>query len=171
MGVGQKERYSRMPDQGSAIDAQAAVNDVGMQLYRLLSPGDDRVEFTISSTAAVTSPEILAFNESGEFETAEGRVNSLPGSPELWQAVRDLRTTSYKTGVGTWFSARIVVKPDSSTSATFNYDEEPDWGTLPLDPVAYVTDQEKFPRDENKQPAWLKEKLAEGRAKLAGRGK
>jgi hypothetical protein len=34
----------------------------------------------------------------------------------------------------------------------------------------YVRDQEKFPRDEDKQPEWLKQRLAEGRARISSQG-
>ena len=54
-------------------------------------------------------------------------------------------------------------------SATFNYDDEPDLGTS-LDPVAYVYDAKTFPRDDVHQPEWLKQRIAEGRARLAARG-
>ena len=59
---------------------------------------------------------------------------------------------------------------DGSATAEYNYDEEPKWD-VPVDPIAYVTDQDAFPRDEAHQPEWLKLKLAEGRARLAARDK
>ncbi len=58
--------------------------------------------------------------------------------------------------------------PEGGATAEYNYDSEPEWD-VPIDPIAYVTDQEKFPRHEEHQPDWLKQRLAEGRARLADR--
>ena len=170
MAADQNEGLSIMVETGNPLLESKHFNAVGALLRHMLRAGDERIEFTISATEAVTNPEVLAYNPKGEFETSAGRANSLRGSIELWDATDQLRAASYRAGVGTWFSARITVNADSSAGVNYNYDDEPDWGSFPIDPVAYVTDQEKFPRDEAKQPAWLKEKLAEGRAKLAARG-
>ena len=149
---------------------QQAFNEVGVALYRLLEEGDDRIEYRASMTAAVQSARILAYNPAGRYETSEGRANSPRESDELSDALGRLREASYRPGAGTWFSVRIVVTSDGAATAEYNYDKEPDFGLGGIDPIAYVTDQEKFPRDETKQPEWLKERLAEGRARISGQG-
>lgn len=45
-------------------------------------------------------------------------------------------------------------------SADFNYDDEPTWETS-IDPVLYVQDLDKYPRDESAIPGWLRQRLAE----------
>lgn len=73
----------------------------------------------------------------------------------------NLRTAMYQEGLGTWFSAVFRVDRDGQVDATFNYDDEPEWDA-PIDPIAYLTDQEVFPRSVENQPPWLQEKIAEG---------
>ncbi|NMD55857.1 MULTISPECIES: hypothetical protein [Tsukamurella] len=75
--------------------------------------------------------------------------------------IRNLRAAMYQDGLGTWFSAVIRVDRSGAVDATFNYDDEPEWDA-PVDSIAYLTDQETFPRDVEKQPPWLQEKIAEG---------
>lgn len=75
----------------------------------------------------------------------------------------ELRTVMYVPGAGTWFSVEIEVTPDGRTQTRFNYDEEPAW-TLPRDDETYVDDLERFPRDEENQPDWLRQKVASARA-------
>lgn len=58
---------------------------------------------------------------------------------------------------------RITVTVSGSATAEYNYDDEPQWDA-PVDPVVYVTDQEEFLCDEDKQPEWLRQQLAEGAA-------
>ncbi|WP_245548359.1 hypothetical protein [Gordonia araii] len=80
-----------------------------------------------------------------------------------------LREAMYQGGLGTWFSAVLIVDRSGSVDGQFNYDSEPEWDA-PVDPVVYVTDQEKLPRDVENQPDWLKAKLAEGLARREERG-
>jgi hypothetical protein len=39
-------------------------------------------------------------------------------------------------------------------------------GGYPLPPEGYVTDQYSYPIDEDRQPEWLKQRLAEGYAEI-----
>ena len=72
-----------------------------------------------------------------------------------------MRDVMYRPGVGTWFSAVLRVDRSGSVDGEFNYDEEPEWAA-PVDPIAYLTDFEKYPRDIENQPEWLRIKLTEG---------
>ncbi|MGL4338831.1 MAG: hypothetical protein ACRCSP_00190 [Rhodoglobus sp.] len=81
------------------------------------------------------------------------------GVPRL---VRELREVMYRPGTGTWFTFTLTVTPQGGVDAQFNYDDEPEWD-LPQEPVLYVEDLERFPRDGEHIPAWLQEKLRLGR--------
>lgn len=80
----------------------------------------------------------------------------------------ELREIMYTRGAGTWFSAtfRVVKEASGETSATasFNYDDEPEWN-FPPDPGMYALDLEDFPRDEENIPDWLRARLSEARKK------
>ncbi len=78
-----------------------------------------------------------------------------------------LRRVMYVPGAGTWFSMELEITADGRTATRFNYDAEPSWALAPGD-ATYVEDLKMFPRDVEHQPAWLRERLARGRAQLAG---
>lgn len=149
-------------------EAATAFNALGVLLFQLLSPGDERIELSVSSTVSTSAPDLLAYNPAGQYAEPAGRANSVDGSFELWDAVEALRAASYREDAGTWFSARISVDAGGSATAEYNYDDEPEWDA-PIDSIAYVTDLERFPRDDAHQPEWLRAKLAEGRERLAAR--
>ncbi|MCL2419157.1 MAG: antitoxin YezG family protein [Conexibacteraceae bacterium] len=79
----------------------------------------------------------------------------------------ELRSVMYKPGAGAWFSATIVVtntgSDTGSLDAHFNYDDEPGWD-YPVDPVVYLRDLERFPRDDSAIPDWLRQRLQEADA-------
>lgn len=157
-----------MTDQPGIRAEQEAFTELATMLYRLMKPGDTSIEYLVSATSSTDLQQFRAYNPNGKFETPSGRANSVRGSDELSDAMDRLRAASYREGAGTWFSARIVVTAEGGATANYNYDEEPDWDA-PVDSIAYVTDQEKFPRDEDNQPEWLKQKLADGRQRLSAR--
>lgn len=155
----------------SGISAERdAFNSVGVGLYRLMQNGDSKIVYLASMTAPVSYERVRAFNPDGRLTAAEGSFRSVRIPSELSEALGQLRAASSRTGTGTWFSAIITVNADGSASAEYNYDQEPEWDA-PVDPIAYVTDLERYPRDEAHQPEWLKQQLAEGRARLAARDK
>ncbi|WP_415855457.1 hypothetical protein [Sinomonas sp. G460-2] len=157
-----------MAESGNPVIEKDAFDRVVKMLYGLISAGDERIQLSISSTVVMSTPELSAYNPNGEYSTPDGRVNDVDGPFELWEAVEELRAACYRDGTGTWFSARITVTNTESATARYNYDEEPDFGLGGIDPIAYVTDQGKFPRGEEHQPEWLKQRLAEGQARISG---
>lgn len=158
-----------MTDQSGIGAEQEAFTELAKLLYRLLKPGDTSIEYVVSATEPVGRHLLAAYNAGGKHSSPDGPFNDVPeASIELSDAMDRLRAASYREGAGTWFSARIVVTAEGGATAKYNYDEEPEWDS-PLDPIAYVTDQAKFPRDVENQPEWLKQKLAEGRERLASR--
>ncbi|SMG29122.1 hypothetical protein [Agreia pratensis] len=159
-----------MSDETGLYAQKEAFNEVGVLLYRLLGDGDTRIQYVATLLAPVTYEYVDAYNPAGKLESPDGKFRSVRVSTELSKALAELRAASYREGAGTWFSIKITVTAAGAATAEYNYDEEPEWDA-PVDSVAYVADQEKFPRDVDKQPEWLKQKLAEGRAALAARGK
>lgn len=155
-----------MSEQVGLAAERDAFNELAVLLYGLMGPGDDRVEFLATATAVTYEQQIRAYNPEGRFPSPNGQFNDASGSFELSDAMERLREASYREGSGTWFGVHVTVTASGSATAAYNYDEEPQWDA-PVGPVVYVMDQEKFPRDEDKQPEWLKQKLAEGRARIS----
>jgi hypothetical protein len=155
-----------MSEQVGWVAEREAFNELGVLLYRLLGSGDDRLEFVASVTAVTNEQHIRAYNPGGKFLSPNGPFNDARGSYELSKAMKRLREASYREGSGTWFGVHVTVTASGSATVEYNYDDEPQWDA-PVDPVVYVRDQEKFPRDEDRQPEWLKQRLAEGRARIS----
>lgn len=154
---------------GGLVAEQAAFKSVCKGLFGLMAEGETRIEYLATVLSAVTYERVRSYTPEGPLESPEGRFRSVRIPSDLSRALRrDLRPASYHEGAGTWFSARIIVTAEGSATANYNYDQEPEWDA-PVDSIAYVTDQEKFPRDEENQPEWLKQKLSEGRERLASR--
>ncbi len=70
-----------------------------------------------------------------------------------------LRDAMYQPGAGTWFSADLVVDPSGSVETSFDFDHEPEWDRLL--PEQYRNDLERYPRDDDHIPEWLRNRLAE----------
>lgn len=72
--------------------------------------------------------------------------------------MRDLRSGMYQAGRGTWFTARYFLEPSGEYRVDFDYDNEPSFDFQVFSSV-YSSDLERFPRDGEHIPAWLREKL------------
>jgi len=81
----------------------------------------------------------------------------------------ELRRVMYEPGKGAWFSARWTIACEGgetpTTNVAFNYDDEPVW-RWPAHPGLYAIDLETFPRDEERVPGWLREKVKGARRTL-----
>ncbi|SEM68583.1 hypothetical protein [Cryobacterium luteum] len=160
-----------MSEPSGLFAEQEAFNTVGSILFGLLVDGDERIEYRSSMTVAGVASKVMAFNPAGRLEAPSGRYNT-PDTPyALDRAFKVLRQACYRPGAGTWFSVLVVVQASGAASVEYNYDREVDFSLGGIDPISYVTDQEKFPRNVDQQPEWLKLRLAEGRARLAARDK
>lgn len=90
--------------------------------------------------------------------------------PDTILALTDeLRRVMYEPGKGAWFSARWTIACEGgvtpTTNVAFNYDDEPVW-RWPAHPGLYALDLETFPRDEDRIPAWLRQKVNGARRTL-----
>ncbi|MDR1264675.1 MAG: hypothetical protein LBK42_03705 [Propionibacteriaceae bacterium] len=137
---------------------QAALNALGATLLAALPPGLVRIEYK-GSFLVSTSMEKMPFFD------ASGNKDSAPAPDEVTDGARGLRKVMYKPGLGTWFAVRVTVTADGKITSEFDYTNEPDFFS-PVSPSSYVDDQHVYPIDEDKQPEWLKRRLAEGYAEL-----
>ncbi|WP_245548446.1 hypothetical protein [Gordonia araii] len=141
---------------------QQAQAEVGAEVLKHFPDGADVVVIEISETY----PTSLYMYYS---QYADGTTESMPMDMDFDDEVFSrLREAMYQEGLGTWFSAVLRIDRSGAVDGQFDYDSEPEWDA-PVDPIAYVTDQERYPRDVENQPDWLKAKLAEGLARREGR--
>jgi hypothetical protein len=83
----------------------------------------------------------------------------------------ELRRVMYVPGKGAWFSARWTIasreagEEANPPQIAFNYDDEPVW-RWPAHPGLYAIDLETFPRDDDRVPGWLRQKVNGARRTL-----
>ena len=64
-----------------------------------------------------------------------------------------LRRLMYRSGAGTWFSARLTVSDQGDYRSDYDFDNEPRFDP-PVDRELYARDLETFPRDPARIPPW-----------------
>ena len=135
--------------QGQLVEeiARAVVGKVQVQWMKL--------RYEISSLAPYSEHLIYITVPAGEVE----REFPPRGISDLTD---ELREVMYRPGKGTWFSAVFTITAAGAVDAQFNFDDEPEW-SRPTEPVFYVQDLERFPRDESAIPEWLAKQLVLGR--------
>lgn len=127
------------------FDQMVAQQELGNAVLRRLPEASIAIRLEVNALAA-----LLRLRASTE--SSDGSRQSLEIDDELDTGlIRRLRRSMYQEEAGTWFRASLAVSRAGEVAAADNYDEEPIWA-FPVDPIAYVTDQEKFPRDEANQP-------------------
>ncbi|MEU0313056.1 agglutinin cell wall attachment protein [Nocardioides sp. NPDC006273] len=83
----------------------------------------------------------------------------------------ELRRVMYEPGKGAWFSARWTIASNevdgekNLPQVVFNYEDEPVW-RWPAHPGLYALDLERFPRDDDRVPGWLRQKVNGARRTL-----
>lgn len=146
---------------------QQAFRELGMQLFRLLQPGDDAVTYSAASVAGGMNVALRVVAAAGDHDGPEGRFRELAASDDLVAATARLRRACALPDKGTWFTARIVVTSDASASADYEWDEEPRIAVD--DPEDWLIDSETFPRSPDNTPAWLAARIGEGEHSRAAR--
>jgi len=150
---------------GGFYAQQEALSAAAALLREEVPDGCERLEYEgVYLGGGRVSRSAVAFTPSGEEVYPKGIGRGL--TPILGP----LREAMYRPGEGSWFSIRMTVWADGRSQARFSYDEEPNEEYI-IGGIDYLTDQHYFPIDEDKQPEWLKRKLAEGVADLRHFGK
>lgn len=142
------------------LEEQAWITrEIGDVLMNEFGTGWDAIHFVAKMTWEVADFKTRVIERGIErTEFAPKRVVKLS---------QELREEMYQAGLGTWFTLKLDVAADGHVTTRFNYDDEP---TIEdIDPSVYVTEQKAFPRAEDSQPDWYKERLVEGERLLAQR--
>lgn len=74
--------------------------------------------------------------------------------------LQSLRTRMFQPGRGTWFSVHVTLRRGAAPDFRFNFTDDPQWSP-PVAPTVFTMDNERFPRDPQHLPEWLRSRLAE----------
>jgi len=139
--------------------AQAqGTEQIARALVAAVEPGWSELRYVQQSAGGVGRMNVYVVRDG---------VETKMGSPAgAHLTARTMRGQMYQPGTGTWFSMELAVTDAGKVSTNFNYDDDPVFDP-PIDPIAYAVDQDKFPRDPEHQPEWLRDRIAEGEARRA----
>ncbi|SMG29125.1 hypothetical protein [Agreia pratensis] len=141
---------------GGILGERVYFEETAKALFSLIPSGFERVELRMRA--------LVGFNSaSARILRADGSRDSLKDFDSATDAAKRLREAMYREGAGTWFSVLFVVTVEGKVDVAYNYDEEPEW-KYPIDPVLYVQDFERFPRDPENIPEWLQKRVLEARS-------
>jgi len=142
-----------------------AMRAAGAALHALLPPNGVSIEhrglYLVDTSDTVTVVVMT-----------DGRREVVHTSLEVLKAFAELRRVMYKPGSGTWFSVAMTVSADWHGETQFNYEQDPvkyeqDSGADHFPGgIAFLTDLQTYPIDEDKRPEWLKRYVADGIAEL-----
>lgn len=133
-------------------------------------PGEwERVEFEVSVVDRYTAARCRVVRDGRTL----ARITPAPRPPA--DSLAELRAAMHTPGAGTWFTMRLTITAAGRFITDFSYDDEPGFPVQP-GPEAYARDLARFPRDADKQPSWLRERLADAalslrQRRLAGLGR
>ncbi|MFF4084762.1 hypothetical protein ACFYZN_35990 [Streptomyces sp. NPDC001777] len=113
----------------------------------------DRIRFAVSVVDGRTQARC-----SGERGGMPVRVREA-GTPAFAEALAELRAVMHTPGSGTWFGMTLDFTAGDLAETAFDYDGEP-FLLPPPGPEEYARDLARFPRDADRQPAWLRERLS-----------
>ncbi|MEU9554197.1 hypothetical protein [Streptomyces fumanus] len=150
-------------------DEARLIGTVAAELTAAVAGEWERVDVEASVVDRYTAVRCRVVRDDGTVT----RITPAPRPPA--DALARLRAAMHTPGTGTWFTMRLTVTVAGRAVTDFSYDHEPGF-RVPPGPEAYVRDLARFPRDADKQPAWLRERLADAaltprQRRLAGLGR
>ena len=157
-----RSRDSSQASSDGLYGERDALNRAAQALSGVMPSGAVKLVYDGFSLTSVAGSQAIA-------RTSDGREVSVKGSLSVSQAFSELRRVMYRPGVGSWWSVRMTVWAGGRAETEFNYDKEPDI-EFPPGGVAYLTDLQAYPIDEDKRPEWLRRKVVEGIADLRHNG-
>lgn len=103
---------------------------------------------------------VIGAHRSGVFavQEADGQVRQMEVPDGVQDTVDALKRSGFQEGKGTWLSMIISVHHSNQFNTEYNHDTEPDLPTG-VSPLAYAQELERFPRDHDLVPDWLRVRL------------
>ncbi|WP_146795215.1 hypothetical protein [Agrococcus baldri] len=124
---------------------------IGEAVGSSLPAGWTGARFVATMTAGVSDFAVWVTRDGAETKALAPRPAS--------KAAKQLRELMYEPGKGTWYTMSMTLQPQGSADTAFDYDSEPDFSPAPIDDAAFASDLQRFPRDADHTPDWLRAKL------------
>ncbi len=138
----------------NAERAQQLYEQIGTAVVQRAPEGFEQVRVDARYAGKTSEYKVVAL-------LADGSRVSVKGLPrEFFKGFDELRAVTYQEGKGAWLSAAFVLSGQGRVSIDFDYDHEPAW-TSPTVAGHYVEEVERYPRDPEHIPDWLRQRLAE----------
>lgn len=121
---------------------------------------------TIESLPEQWDQLFLDFRAMGDFVELDGQVITRLGGAVAWQEqpgavdfLVDLRANMYERGRGVWFSLKYHLIHPGRFEVRYGWQHEPDWTHRPP-PEFFRRELERFPREDEHVPDWLRQAAA-----------
>ncbi len=129
-------------------------NDIATGLSLVAPPDWRELRSIFVQAGRMSETESIAFLDNGS------RVSFGDTPAKVYRAFKDLRRLLFEWGQGAWYTAYATLSEGGNLHVEYDYDEEPEWSTSVV-PATYAEDVALFPRPEDRQPDWLRERVAE----------
>lgn len=143
------------PDDGPAEEnlrrVRAGTERIGRSMVQAAAPGWIRLDLQARVTVEHDEMTVHAVRP-------DGAIPSFPATPEVRNAVLELRRMMYAPDIGAWLSLRLTVDPPMQLQLNVNYNDDPLWST-PVPGSAYRRDVQAFPRPADLISGWLRGRL------------
>lgn len=134
---------------------------IGQALAQVAPPGWAAMDVTVVCVGPETRSRLAARMPDGRAVKASG-----PVPRDVTRLLRELRREAYRPGLGTWFTAHVVVEAAGRIALDFDYDNPP-----PLQPApnSWAEELRRYPRESEHVPSWLAQLAAGGQDWLGAR--
>lgn len=137
----------------SPPEQEEVLREIGGALVAAVPDEWQELELIFYSTVGIDGASFVVTKPDG---TKDTRTSPTPAMRKFGE----LRSAMYEEEKGSWFTARLIIRPPGRFEVDYDYDSEPEF-VPPLTAGAYALDFDYFPRSAENTPEWLREKLAE----------
>lgn len=134
---------------------------IGQALSQVAPPSWAAMDLTVVCVGPETRSRLAARMPDGRAVKASG-----PVPRAVTGLLRELRREAYRPGLGTWFTAHVVVEAAGRIALDFDYDDPP---PLEAAPNSWVEELRRYPREPLHVPSWLAQLAPGGQDWLGAR--
>lgn len=146
---------AKMEELVDTAKAKESLQRVAAAVFRATPKPFESVRVNYRAVGGMATYDFMLTEKAGDAE----RPVDLRSDDDFTFGFRNLRKAMYQEGKGAWYTADVTVTGQGKFHAEYDYDGKPRF-SVPLASATYVEDLERFPRDVENQPQWLREELS-----------